>query len=46
MDAKVNEVQKLVYTYKVCKGISQMSSVLEILEERGLFSPGAVEHKK
>lgn len=46
MDAKVNEAQKLTYTYKVCKGISEMSSVLEILEERGLFSPGAVEHKK
>jgi len=46
MDARVNEDKKLVYTYKVCEGVSAMSSVLEILEERGLFSPGAVEQKK
>jgi len=46
MDAKVNDGNKLVYTYKTLKGVSEMSSVLEILEERGLFTPGAVEQKK
>jgi hypothetical protein len=39
---------KLAYTYKVSTGISNLSSVLEILEERGLYAPGdgsAVEQK-
>lgn len=42
MDAKLNDACRLSYTYKVCNGISNLSSVLEILEERGLFIPGAV----
>lgn len=41
MDAKLNDACKLSYSYKVCKGISKLSSVLEILEERGLLVSGA-----
>jgi len=40
LEAKESEDHKLSYTYKVSKGISKLSSVLEILEERGLFVPG------
>jgi hypothetical protein len=45
MDAVHNEQKKLTYSYKVRKGISNMSSVMEILEERGLI-PGAVADSK
>jgi len=41
MNATLNDACKLSYTYKVCDGISNLSSVLEILEERGLFIPGS-----
>ena len=39
MDATVGEEGRLLYTYKVCPGVSDKSSVMEILKERGLL-PG------
>lgn len=40
LNATLNDACKLSYSYKVCEGISNLSSVLEILEERGLYAPG------
>jgi len=39
MEASVGEEGRLLYTYKVCPGVSDKSSVMEILKERGLL-PG------
>jgi len=40
LQASINPVEKdsLVYTYKIRKGINALSSVREILKERGLLS--------
>jgi hypothetical protein len=41
MEACEKEDKTLAYTYKVISGISDKSSVMEILKERGLYKPGA-----
>ena len=41
MEASLREDGCLSYTYKVCPGISDKSSVMEILRERGLLPGGA-----
>lgn len=37
MDATVGEEDRLIYSYKVTPGVSDKSSVMEILKERGLL---------
>ncbi len=39
MEASVDpaDPDRLVYTYRVCEGVNQFSSVKEILQERGLL---------
>ena len=42
MEATEQSDKTLSYSYKVIPGISDKSSVMEILKERGLYKPGAV----
>ena len=37
MEASLGDDGKLAYTYKVIPGVSDKSSVMEILKERGLL---------
>ena len=46
VDATVDEHGILSYTYKVCEGISDKSSVMEILHERGLMKQPRVSPSK
>jgi DNA mismatch repair ATPase MutS len=40
MEATEQSDKTLTYSYKVVPGISDKSSVMEILKERGLYEPG------